>query len=112
MAKSFKKSNPLEQLEDNRPEPEQIETLVATVETIRPTSAKSDKPKRKPGRPKVKTEDCKTVNIAIPISRLEQMEIAKLKYGDNLTKYINEVIAKDLTENMDTYQQIYDILKQ
>lgn len=64
------------------------------------------------GRPKVKTEDCKTVNIAIPISRLEQMEIAKLKYGDNLTKYINEVIAKDLADNMDTYQQIYDMLKQ
>lgn len=117
MAKSFKKANPLEQLEDNKPVTDQkpIETPVAVVEPKRPNTTKTaipDKPKRKPGRPKVKTEECKTVNIAIPVSVLEQMEIAKMKYGDNLTRYINEIIAKDLDENMEMYQNIYNMLKQ
>ena len=33
--------------------------------------------KKKPGRPKTKTEPTKTINIAIPISVLNQVEIAK-----------------------------------
>lgn len=68
--------------------------------------------KRKVGRPKVKTEDTKNVNVAIPISTLEKMEIAKECYSKNLTLYINTLIEKDLQENFSKYQAICEQLKQ
>lgn len=66
--------------------------------------------RKKAGRPKVKTEPCKTINIAVPVSVLEQIEIAKAKHHNNLTEYVNAVIAKDLKQNMTEYQKIYDLL--
>lgn len=75
-----------------------------------PTLKKSSEPKRSVGRPKVKTEETKTINIAIPLSVLEKMDIAKAKYGDNLTKYVNTVIEKDLEANFESYKTIYDML--
>lgn len=68
--------------------------------------------KKKMGRPKIKTEETKTINIAVPVSKLEKINIAKMKYNDNLTRYINELIDKDLEENMETYEHIYKLLKQ
>lgn len=68
--------------------------------------------KRKVGRPKVKTEDTKNVNVAIPVSTLEKMEIAKECYSKNLTLYINTLIEKDLQENFDKYKGICEQLKQ
>ena len=65
---------------------------------------------KKVGRPKVKTEPCKTVNIAIPVSVLEKIEIAKAKYHDNMTEYINAVVTKDLDDNMKDYKKIYDLI--
>ena len=38
------------------------------------------------------------------------MQIAKVKYGDNLTKYINALIDKDLEENFEKYTEIYNML--
>ena len=95
MAKSFKKANPLDNINNG------IEDKFEP-----PKKTEKPKEKRSVGRPKIKSEETKTVNIAIPLSVLEQINIAKLKYGDNLTKYINEIIAKDLETNMETYQQI------
>lgn len=66
--------------------------------------------KRKPGRPKVKTEETKIINIAVPISILEKMNVAKSCYGNNLTQYINKLIEKDITSNYDTYKNIYNSL--
>ena len=77
------------------------------------TPAKTVKPspeKKKVGRPKVKTEPTKTINIAVPISVLEQVEIALAKYQGNLTEYINAIILNDLNVNFDNYQTIYNIL--
>lgn len=65
--------------------------------------------KKKVGRPKVKTEECKTINIAIPISTLEKMQVAKVLYRDNLTLYVNTVIEKDLKENFERYKMFADI---
>lgn len=39
------------------------------------------------------------------------MNIAKLKYDNNLTKYVNKVIKKDLDSHMDEYKLILKLLK-
>ena len=73
-------------------------------------------PKKTVGRPpldpdgKKKKDYTKTVNIAIPLDTLEKIQIAKVKYGDNLTKYINALIEKDLEANFEAYKTIYDML--
>lgn len=77
------------------------------------TPAKTIKPspeKKKVGRPKVKTEPTKTINIAVPVSVLEQIEFALPKYQGNLTKYVNTVIENDLKTNMKEYKKIYNLL--
>lgn len=67
--------------------------------------------KKKPGRPKVKPDgEYKTINISVPLELYNQMTIAKLKYNDNLTEYVNAVIQKDLSENMELYEQIRNLL--
>ena len=67
--------------------------------------------KRKPGRPKVKPDgEYKTINISVPLELYNQMTIAKLKYNDNLTEYVNAVIQRDLSENMELYEQIRELL--
>ena len=64
----------------------------------------------KVGRPREKREYEKTINIAIPVSTLEKMNVAKLKYGNNLTKYVNRVIQKDLEAHYDEYKLIQKLL--
>ena len=68
------------------------------------------KVKKKPGRPKTKTEPEKTINISVPVSLLEKMEIAKAKHGNNLTRYVNAVIRADLDAHFEEYKNIYNIL--
>ncbi len=68
------------------------------------------KEKKKIGRPKIKEGEYKTINISVPVSILEQMEVAKLKYGNNLTAYVNAVIKADLTANYDKYVELQKIL--
>lgn len=65
---------------------------------------------KRPGRPKVKTEECKTINIAVPISVLEKIEIAKCKYHGNLTEYVNAAIKKDLEAHFEEYKKIYELM--
>lgn len=80
-----------------------------TVKTDIAVKKVEESPK-KVGRPKVKTEPCKTINVAIPVSVLDKIEIAKAKYHDNMTEYINAIIAKDLDDNMKDYKKIYDLI--
>ena len=71
---------------------------------------------KKPGRKtldpggKKKTEYTKTINIAVELDILEKIQIAKIKYGDNLTNYINTLINRDLEANFETYKMIYDMI--
>lgn len=65
---------------------------------------------KKVGRPRSKTEDCKKVNIAIPVSVLEKLDIAKESYHGNLTEYINVLINKDMAVNFEKYKETYDML--
>lgn len=57
-----------------------------------------------------KKEYTKNVNVAIHLDTFAKMEIAKAKYGNNITKYINTLVEKDLEANYETYKNIYDIL--
>ena len=76
----------------------------------KPKSKPEQKTKRKPGRPKTKTENTKTVNIAVPVSVLEKIEKAKAKYNGNLTEYVNHCIAADLDAHFDEYETIYNMI--
>ena len=69
-----------------------------------------DPVKKKPGRPKTKTEETKTINIAVPVSVLEKIDIAKVCYGNNLTCYINRLIKKDIEANYEEYKNIINSL--
>lgn len=68
------------------------------------------KAKKKVGRPKIKDGDYKTINIAVPIDMLKKMEVAKLKYGNNLTAYVNAVIKADLDANYEKYLHLQELL--
>lgn len=96
------------------PEPEEKKTSAAVQpekKTAPEAAVQPEEPKqKKKGRPKVKTEECKTINIAIPISMLEKMEVAKLKYSNNLTAYVNAVIKADLDANYEQYLKIQKLI--
>lgn len=106
MAKGFSKNNPLDKLSGATPTPiVPDKEPTATVEL-----KKESKTKRKVGRPKTKTEETKTINIAVPVSVLEKLDTVKLCYGNNLTQYINKLIEKDIETNYDNYKHIADSL--
>lgn len=88
------------------PELQPKKETVAAVQT----KIESESTKGKVGRPKVKTEPTKTINIAVPVSLMEKVEIAKCKYNNNLTEYINAIIRADIEANMDKYNQLYELL--
>lgn len=80
------------------------------LEKVNKKIADSTYKNKKVGRPKTKTEPTKNINIAVPVSVLEQIEFALPKYQGNLTKYVNTVIENDLKTNMKEYKKIYNIL--
>ena len=96
--KGFTEINPLEVLSSDTPTPAE------------PKTATEPKTKRKVGRPKIKTEETKTINIAIPVSVLDKLHMVKICYGNNVTQYINKLIERDLEANYDKYKQIADSL--
>ena len=87
-------------------------TTAKPEETAAPASVQTEKPKtkKKTGRPKVKEGEYKTINIAIPVDTLKMMDVAKLKYGNNLTAYVNAVIKADLDANYGKYQQLQELI--
>ena len=87
--------------------PDKRESSDSLIES--PKSISEDK-KKKVGRPKVKTEPEKTINISVPISIIEKMNVAKVRYENNLTKYVNAVIKADLDANYERYLEMQRIL--
>ena len=87
-------------------------TTTRPAETTTPAAVQAEEPKakKKTGRPKVKEGEYKTINIAVPVAVLEQMDVAKLKYGNNLTAYVNAVIKADLDANYEKYLKLQEIL--
>lgn len=110
MAKGFSKNNPLDKLSGATPTPViPDEEPKAAVEPKKEPKTEP-KTKRKVGRPKTKTEETKTINIAVPVSVLEKLDTVKVCYGNNLTQYINKLIEKDIEANYDNYKHIADSL--
>lgn len=95
MAKGFTQNNPLDRLSGTTNE------LKQNKETVK---------RRKVGRPKTKIEDTKTINIAVPVSVLDKLNVIKICYGNNLTQYINQLIKKDIDANYGNYKNIVDSL--
>lgn len=107
MAKSFKNNTPIDKLSGATP-------VTPVVPDKEPKAAvepkKEPKTTRKVGRPKTKTEETKTINIAVPVSVLEKLDTVKVCYGNNLTQYINKLIERDIEANYDNYKHIADSL--
>jgi len=99
MAKSFKNNNPNDRL-----------TKPVSVLDESPKIAVEPKEKKRVGRPKVKTEETKTINIAVPVSVLEKLDTVKICYNNNLTLYINKLIEKDIESNYEKYSEIANSL--
>lgn len=112
MAKGFSKNNPLDKLSGTAPIPvvPYEEPKVAVEPKKEPAEVKEPKKKGKVGRPKTKTEETKTINIAVPVSVLEKLDTVKVCYGNNLTQYINKLIERDIEANYDNYRHIADSL--
>lgn len=81
------------------PVPEEESPKTFSTETV-------PAPKRKRGRPKVKTSPERTINISVPEEILEKMNVAKRCYDNNLTAYVNALIKADLDAKYDSYVQI------
>lgn len=105
MGKEFTKNNPLDKLSGITKNNEMIKNV-----NEEHNNESKDQVKKKPGRPKTKTEETKTINIAVPISILEKIDIAKVCYGNNLTSYINKLIEKDIEMNYEEYKNIINSL--
>ena len=87
-------------------------STTAKPEETAPAAVQPETPKakKKTGRPKVKEGEYKTINISVPVDVLKLMEVAKLKYGNNLTAYVNAVIKADLDANFEKYQQLQELI--
>lgn len=116
MAKNFSNNNPLDELSgkalspDTNAAPNDFDDLDFNgfTDVLDDLDLNEYAPKRKVGRPKTKTEKTKTINIAVPVSMLDKLNIAKICYGNNLTQYINKLIEKDMEANFNDYQHIVD----
>ncbi len=105
MGKKFSKNSPLEKLSGTIKNNEPVNGVTEEY-----NNENKDEVKKRPGRPRTKTEETKTINIAVPVSVLEKIDIAKVCYGNNLTCYINRLIEKDLKTNYEQYKNIINSL--
>ena len=109
MGKSFKGNTPIDKLSGAAHiSPVQAAADEEPKAAVEPK--KEPKTKRKVGRPKTKTEETKTINIAVPVSVLEKLDTVKVCYGNNLTQYINKLIERDIEANYENYKHIADSL--
>lgn len=71
------------------------------------------KQKRKVGRPTTKDikNTCKNINVAVPITLLDQWEDIKIVHGNNLTEYITKLIKRDIDTNYEHYKKLANSLK-
>lgn len=65
---------------------------------------------RKLGRPKTRTEEMRTINVAIPMSVFKKLDVAKACYGNSITRYVNKAIERDLESNYSKYESIFNNL--
>ena len=104
MAKNFK-TNPLKKVTNGA----EIENEV-TVNTSQ-EHASDPVQKRGKGRPRKKVEPEKMINIGIPESLYQKMEVAKICHGNNMTQYIRKALERDIESNYEDYQKAAEALK-
>lgn len=68
--------------------------------------------KRKPGRPRKNGGKSVTVSISVSEELARQLDIARMTYEGNLSKYLTELIRRDLEKNLDTYQVVADLIRE
>lgn len=97
----------------NQPTGETLQPEVQETSTKPQESAQEPetKPKRKPGRPKRKVGDYELINISVNVELLEKLNIAKAKFNDNLTAYVNYCLEQDLEAHFDEYKAFHDQLQ-
>ena len=122
MAKSFKNNvhNFMEKTEKKTspeaPQPSEAAVIVqsskspvAKSKPVNKAPEASEKVKKKGGRPR-RTFPVKHINIAVPEEDMEKINLAKACYGNDLTRYINTLIKKDLEENYAEYKAYNDTI--
>lgn len=88
----------------------EINKTLNSKQTTTPTPTKKEEKKGKSGRPS--NGDVKKISLAIPVESLEGIEAAAaLFYKGNVTAYINDLIKKDLQENLEKYKTFLDMAK-
>lgn len=94
---NFKDKNPLQNLSKSEPD------------NNKPTTS----PKKRVGRPKTKDVKgtCRNINVAVPITLLDQWDEVKIVHGNNLTEYITKLIEKDMAAYYQHYKNLADSLK-
>lgn len=100
-----------------------LQTVTPTAEPKAPQpTAKTETPTapttRKRGRPPKTAENAKKgtktriINIAVDLDTYDKMQAAKAYFGDNMTAYINSLIAADLKANGRKYKKyLLDLAK-
>ena len=61
-------------------------------------------------KPKKRKEENKRINIVIPVSIYDNSKILCIMYGKgNITKYINDLLAKNIEENKDALEMYKEL---
>lgn len=96
-----------------------LQTVTPTAEPKAPQATAPTAPTtRKRGRPPKTAENAKKgtktriINIAVDLDTYDKMQAAKAYFGDNMTAYINSLIAADLKANGRKYKKyLLDLAK-
>lgn len=64
----------------------------------------------KVGRPS--KGEVKKITLAIPVELLEDIDVAAMFHKGNKTAYINNLIKKDLEENLEKYKEFKKMMEQ
>jgi len=89
---------------------EPVSTKMSMPVVIPSFEKKDSKPvNEKRGRPKKCAGECKMVSFKISAEMYKYMTVASFSYGNNVTKYLESLISKDIERNKDSYDALLRI---
>lgn len=99
------------ELEEKKLQQKQMNSIKEFDETIHEDKKEVENPpkKKKPGRPKIRKEEYRSLYIQIPVSLFEQAEDA-IKLRRSINAYVEYCIREDLRRNEEKYKQLKNIL--
>lgn len=102
----------MEELKEEEPD-RQPHAREEKKEELKPVVKEVKKPPKKEkikmGRPLVKEGEYVRLAIDIPAEMAEQVNTAKVAYKNSLRLYVTKLIRKDLSENMNKYEEIAEM---